>query len=754
MVRAPISVAMIVKNEAIMLPDCLQSLIDYVMEIIIVDTGSTDKTKEIAEKYGCKIIDFQWIDDFAAARNIALDNCTQPFILSIDADERLINPEILSKICLNSQILTGGWLVQLISEAVRPDGTTDKFVSNLLRLFRNDPRIRFRGIIHEQIHYSILELGLQIQNSPLEFFHLGYSDDKNDMPAKQRRNLDLLNKVIDKNPDSYNYFQRGKTYLAMNELHKADNDLAESIKLLGNNSVLLPQILNFGAIIATRLGLKDIAKERAEMSLKIIPKQAFANFALAEIYFEECDFKKALEYYLKLDEMQATQDLHALIAGDYRMPGGELAYKIGKCYLEIKDFENSEKFFMLGNQINPRDINNIAGLANIYFLCGQFEASLDKLNIALSIDPSNESILKYITLVNSKLSHKTSSNYETSITHDKPFLSLSMIVKNEEAMLEDCLKSVKNIVDEIVIVDTGSTDGTLKIAESFGAKISHYQWNDDFAAARNEALKNCTGEWILYLDADERLEASTVQNLRLILENSSDEIGAYVCTIESPHLQLDNSTELHRGGYPRIFRNYGFPTIKFEGRVHEQIGPSIFAINKSISFSDVVINHFGYDTTRDVMEAKVKRNYQLLLKHINEEPTNSYAWFQLGQTLAQMKLFDEAEKAIRFSLEIGSLSDSVYSSACATLSQIVGGKSNFTEALLWADKSLEKAPEQVFALSLKGFALLLLNRKSEAEKIFLLAIERNKNKKSIPQTGFDIQVPENELLEGLRRSRN
>ena len=79
--------------------------------------------------------------------------------------------------------------------------------------------------------------------------------------------------------------------------------------------------------------------------------------------------------------------------------------------------------------------------------------------------------------------------------------------------------------------------------------------------------------------------------------------------------------------------------------LHEQIGDSIFALGKSIGYTDIIITHLGYDTSREIMEAKVRRNYQLLLKHINEEPLNAYAWFQLGQTLAQMKIIDEAEKA-------------------------------------------------------------------------------------------------------------
>ncbi|MBP5974452.1 glycosyltransferase family 2 protein, partial [Brasilonema sp. CT11] len=80
-----------------------------------------------------------------------------------------------------------------------------------------------------------------------------------------------------------------------------------------------------------------------------------------------------------------------------------------------------------------------------------------------------------------------------------------MIVKNEEATLSKCLGSVKNVVDEMVVLDTGSTDSTPQIAEKFGAKVHHFEWCNDFSAARNEALKYVTGDWILVLDADETL---------------------------------------------------------------------------------------------------------------------------------------------------------------------------------------------------------------------------------------------------------
>ena len=99
-------------------------------------------------------------------------------------------------------------------------------------------------------------------------------------------------------------------------------------------------------------------------------------------------------------------------------------------------------------------------------------------------------------------------------------LTLSMIVKNEEKYLRDCLESVKNIVNEIVIVDTGSTDKTKDIAKNYNAKIIELEWQNDFSFARNIALKNSTCDWILYLDADERLNENSLNEIKKLTETN------------------------------------------------------------------------------------------------------------------------------------------------------------------------------------------------------------------------------------------
>ncbi|HLP14673.1 MAG TPA: glycosyltransferase family 2 protein, partial [Bacteroidota bacterium] len=109
-------------------------------------------------------------------------------------------------------------------------------------------------------------------------------------------------------------------------------------------------------------------------------------------------------------------------------------------------------------------------------------------------------------------------------------LSLSMIVKNEEARLAECLESMKHVADEIVIVDTGSTDRTIAIARAYGARVIEFPWNGSFSDARNTSLSNCRGEWVIFLDADERLEKASVPTLRRLLRDPS--VSAYeVCVV-------------------------------------------------------------------------------------------------------------------------------------------------------------------------------------------------------------------------------
>lgn len=746
-----------------MLPDCLQSVRGIASEIIVVDTGSADRTREIAQRFGATVIDSPWQHDFAKARNIALAAAKFPWILSIDADERLYNPDTLLAAIHQASPQTGGFLLEVLSPARRADGGTDVFSIQLLRLFRNDTRIRFEGIIHEQVLESILTNGWKIEFSGVRLDHLGYNLAPDAMRKKQQRNLTLLNASIAAQPtDAYATFQRAKTYLALGDLFRAEDDIRTSLRLAGEKSVVRPQALNHGGIIAFQRGNPALAAERARESLKLIPYQAFAQFVLGEALTATGDFAGALSAYRAMISADSLPDALAHISGEYRLPPEQQKFRLGRSLSGLGKWNEAEAEFLAGLEINPNDVGCRVGLSNVAMRRGDITAARHIIEETIRLAPDRTDLLGILQQIEQtvmsrgqgmedKQEGKDKKTSDSRTAHSSPLVSLCMIVKNEEHFLPGCLESVRGVVDEIIIADTGSTDRTREIAVAAGAKVVDFPWIGDFSAARNESLRHANGTWVLYLDADERLHDTAKLHLRPLLEHLPDTVGGLICTIISPHRQIDDSSEEHRGGYPRIFRN--MPEVRFQGRVHEQITPSLLAIGKNIVLSEVIIEHLGYNQSLEVLEQKTRRNYQLLIRHVQEEPINAYAWFQLGQTLSRMNLVKEAEQALQFAMDLGSLTPTIAASATAALAQIAGNAKRFAEALGWAEKSLEYAPEQLYARHLRAYSLLYLGRAREAEAVFNDVLERRKNFDDSTHAGFDIAIPEKSILDGLAAAR-
>ncbi len=205
-------------------------------------------------------------------------------------------------------------------------------------------------------------------------------------------------------------------------------------------------------------------------------------------------------------------------------------------------------------------------------------------------------------------------------------LSLCMIVKDEEAMLGRCLDAVHEHVDEIVIVDTGSTDGTVAIAERYGAKVLHHEWTGDFSEARNVSVEAATSDWIVYLDADEVLVDGDGPRLRALLGQTWREAFYLVMTnfvgdAEDNHGQHFNAL--------RMFRNR--PEYRFEGRLHEQWADNLPAyLPERLVQSDVRVQHFGYlGAVRD-SKGKSQRNLELLQRQAAEGDDSPFLHFNLG----------------------------------------------------------------------------------------------------------------------------
>jgi glycosyltransferase involved in cell wall biosynthesis len=202
-------------------------------------------------------------------------------------------------------------------------------------------------------------------------------------------------------------------------------------------------------------------------------------------------------------------------------------------------------------------------------------------------------------------------------------VTAALIVRDESEFIEDCLRSLSASVDEIVLVDTGSRDRTIEIASRFRVKLHHFPWCNDFSAARNFALERASADWILYIDADERLEIPSRETYSQALSDR----GKVAWRLRlHPRLGWTAYSEL------RLFRNDS--RIRFQGAIHENIWPGIDAVacadRLEIGTCDVRLHHVGYEADQS---RKNDRNIPLLRDALARDPNHFFCWWHLGECL-------------------------------------------------------------------------------------------------------------------------
>ncbi|MGL5753658.1 MAG: glycosyltransferase [Paraclostridium sp.] len=216
-------------------------------------------------------------------------------------------------------------------------------------------------------------------------------------------------------------------------------------------------------------------------------------------------------------------------------------------------------------------------------------------------------------------------------------LSVCMIVKDEEKVISNCLQSIKHIADEIIVVDTGSTDDTIEIAKQYDAKIIKYIWNDDFSDARNKSLECATKNWILVLDADERIDYDEALLLKKMLLDYKNHEGFIMKLVNIEDGKKDGSSSVFR-----LFKNN--PKYRFSGKIHEQIVPSMKKTCKKLEIGscNISILHVGYDSKIVNLEQKAERNLRIL-NNYKEDEKDGYYYYSLGNEYVRIK---DHEKAI------------------------------------------------------------------------------------------------------------
>ena len=260
-------------------------------------------------------------------------------------------------------------------------------------------------------------------------------------------------------------------------------------------------------------------------------------------------------------------------------------------------------------------------------------------------------------------------------------VSAALIVKDEAKTIVSVIEQLKKAVDEVVVVDTGSTDNTMLLADKAGATVYQYAWDDSFAAARNFALQRVTSDWVLFVDGDEVLNEADVTVPRVVAGLFNAQIPPFIVRV----VQVN-----HIAG--RTDPNYDmsrlFPTrfgLKWWGRIHEQVGPAEGGVYSTLYTRPVVrirLDHHGYEP--DVMTAKRKleRNIALLQKTVEEDPGDVAAWGFVGREYYFSALFEEAVRTLYRTEDL--------SRAVPTYGRLPEVRTYLTEALLRLDR-LEEA---------------------------------------------------------------
>ncbi len=313
-------------------------------------------------------------------------------------------------------------------------------------------------------------------------------------------------------------------------------------------------------------------------------------------------------------------------------------------------------------------------------------------------------------------------------------LSLAMIVKNETATLEHCLRSVQGLVDEMVILDTGSTDGTPELARSLGARVMPFAWVDDFSAARNAALEACTGDWILVLDADEAIDALDHPRIRQALERSDVQgyylwlrdyfrsgafigINGAVKPVEGPYTEGRGYSHQFSYQAVRLFRRQEDPV--FQGRIHEVAECYFQSRGLPLERLDVVIHHYGkVDPERDrAKQVTYTRLAKLEAQAHPEDPVAHYNVVQQGlmvedweAVLASAQAYLRLQDRIPMMIYLGA------AKACL-------GLGRFEEGRTYLEAMLTQQPRHAVALQTLGELSEADGRLDEAQACYLQAIE-------------------------------
>lgn len=223
-------------------------------------------------------------------------------------------------------------------------------------------------------------------------------------------------------------------------------------------------------------------------------------------------------------------------------------------------------------------------------------------------------------------------------------ISACLIVKNEQELLPICLDSIKDIVDEIIVVDTGSTDKTVEIAKRYTDKVYHHEWDNSFSKARNLSIGYAVSDWVLYIDADEELDSKDAENVKKVINaHSRGNVSQIQVMLCNKKLGSNRVSGVHRSS--RILRK-SFNPVYFSS-VHNQL-----KIDGDVIVTDIKLYHYGYALGQDKMDIKFKRTTELLRQQIKDDSKDPIPYHFLGISYLGKPWYSKAIDTLKQSIEV------------------------------------------------------------------------------------------------------
>ena len=664
-----LTIAMIVKNEEKKLDRCLSSLkplMDAIpSELIITDTGSTDHTVEIAQKYTDRVLHFQWCDDFAAARNTGISAARGEWLLVLDADEWLEDAAPVIHFFRSGECDSCNSAVITVRNYSNAENTEydDRYSSRLVKTF---PGIHYSNAVHESIP---IKMPLKMVNAVLN--HDGYVyHSKEDREQHEGRDIRLMKQELQKGPDDIEALLQYSWHLVQSDPAKAVEYARKGAKaaLKKQSSNQTHNFTRMECVLLQALCSEKHFKELLnEIPHAISQEKKPCLFHLEFYYlaqyaaFSLQKYEMAVEYgkkYLQMYSLyeEGKMDRCFFILANFQFIGPKFkeyssvfncrAYlQLGKTK-EVKDFlrgidpsvdngtdsdewdlftEYAEKtgdwasFVQYYGRVlalgKKKKLEDFCSYTENYY---QHHYSQQEALLRAFSEGGGED--EFSAMYRSRLDElKQNSKFHG---HEVR-LTITMIVKNEEKKLDRCLSSLKLLMNavpsELIITDTGSTDHTVEIAKKYTDHILHFKWCNDFAAARNVGISAAHGEWLLILDADEWFDDTAP----LVKFFNSGECDSY----NSGQLVVQNYTSLSEKEYDtsysyRLIRMY--PGVRYSNIVHEDL-----PINQPVKLFDLILNHDGYVyLSKEDRERHEERNVALLKEELQKDPDDIKALFQ------------------------------------------------------------------------------------------------------------------------------